>query len=191
MGDAFFFRPHAGEIDHLPADAPVVVKGQHVERPDFSQLRFVRVEVERDAGDDVLVDLEDVELVDVFLDGLLGAVKQFLALHGVAREVVEEAHVALGGLADLLVVVRVDERADAFAGEYLVDKAVEGASVHDVDARHAGLDGAHSVNGLAVRELAELLGVLLKNGAEGVHGDVALDFTVDLKAGLRSEVDDL
>ena len=72
-------------------------------------MRLVGIEVERDAGDDVLVDLEDVELVDVFFDGLLGAVEQFLALHGVAREVVEEAHVALGGLADLLVIVRVNK----------------------------------------------------------------------------------
>ncbi|MEI2701507.1 MAG: hypothetical protein V9E83_03795 [Baekduia sp.] len=54
----------------------------HVERADLGEPGLVGVEDERDAGDDVLVDLEDVELVDVLLDGLLGAVEQLLALHG-------------------------------------------------------------------------------------------------------------
>jgi hypothetical protein len=41
----------------------------HVERADLGERRLARVEHERDAGDDVLVDLEDVELLDVLLDG--------------------------------------------------------------------------------------------------------------------------
>ena len=59
-----------------------MVKRQHVKRTNFSELGFVGVSIEGDAGDDVFVDFEDEELVDVFLDCLLGAVEQLLALYG-------------------------------------------------------------------------------------------------------------
>ena len=100
----------AGVLDHLLADAPVVVEGHDVERADLGQLGLVRIEVERDAGDDVLVDLEDEELVDVLLDRLLRAVDELLAPDGVAGQVVDQPDVPLRRLADLLVVVAVDER---------------------------------------------------------------------------------
>src|SRR5690606_41471415 len=58
-------------------------------------------------------------------------------------------------LADLLIVVAVDERADALVGEDFVDEAVEDAAVHHVDARHAFFDCAHGVDGLAADGLGD------------------------------------
>ena len=89
-------------------------------------------------------------------------------------------------LADLLVVVAVDERADALVGENLVEQAVEDPAVEDVDARRAGLDGLDGVRGLAAHGLGDALGLVLEDLAEGVDGDFAPDLAVDLEAAVRA-----
>src|SRR5690606_569982 len=94
-------------------------------------------------------------------------------------------------LADLLIVVAVDERADALVGEDFVDEAVEDAAVHHVDARHAFFDGAHGVDGLAAAGLGDGVGAVAQDEPERVHGDVAPDLAVDHETGVGREVDDL
>ena len=167
-----------------------MVERQHVKRTDLGELGFPRIGVEGDAGDDVLVDFEDEELVDVFLDGLLGAVEQLLALHGGAGEVVDKADVALGGLADLLVIVAVDERADALVGKNFVEQAVEDAAVDDVDARGAVLDGLDGVLGFGAHGFGDVLGVGLEQFLQRRDSNLAADVAVDLEAGVRGEIDD-
>jgi len=126
----------------------------------------------------------------IFSDGLLRAVQELFALHGGAGRVVDEAHVALGRFADLLIVVAVDEGAHALVGD-LVEQAVEDAAVDDMHAWRAGLDGFDGVRRLAADRLGDMVGFGVENLGQSLDGDFAPDLTVDLKTGMRGEVDDL
>ena len=57
--------------------------------------------------------------------------------------------VALSGLSDLLIVVAVNEGANAFIGEDLVEEAIENPAVKNVNTRRSGLDRLHGVGRLA------------------------------------------
>ena len=81
------------------------------------------------------------------------------------------AHVAAAGAADLLVLVGVDEGADAFVGEDLGQQPLVDVAVDDVDARHAGLAGGGRVAGL--RELAGVHRPLLERVGELGHRELA------------------
>ena len=104
--------------------------------------------VQGDAGDRVLVDLEDVIVAELLLDGRAGALDQFLAFDGALGEVEDAADILLERAADLLEFVAVDERADAFVGEDLGEQPLLDGAVDDMDARHAGLAGGGGVDGL-------------------------------------------
>ena len=85
--------------------------------------------VQRDAGDDVLVDFEDVELFDIFLDRRLGPIEQLFPFHGLPREIIDGPDVPLGGLADLLIFVAVNEGADAFVRENFIQQTIKQATI--------------------------------------------------------------
>ena len=60
------------ELDQLPPDALVFMRGVDVETGQFA-LVLLRVNVQRDTGDRVLVDFENVVIADLFLDAGAGA----------------------------------------------------------------------------------------------------------------------
>ena len=60
----------------------------------------------------------------MLLDGGAGALDQFLGFDGALGEVEDAADVLLHGAADLLVLVGVDQGADAFVGEHLGEQAL-------------------------------------------------------------------
>ena len=92
------------ELDQLAADALVFVRRADVEAGQLA-LAVLGIDVQGDAGDRVLVDLEDVIVAELLLDGRAGALDQFLAFHGALGEVEDAADVLLQRAADLLVFV--------------------------------------------------------------------------------------
>ena len=72
-------------------------------------LVVLRPSMEGDTGDRVLVDLEDVIVAELLLDGRAGAPDQFLAFHGALGEVEDAADILLERAADLLEFIAVDE----------------------------------------------------------------------------------
>ena len=64
--------------------------------------------------------------------------QQFVGLDAALDQAADGPDVLLLGLADRLVLVGVDQRADALVGEDLGEQALLHGAVDDVDARHAG-----------------------------------------------------
>ena len=133
-------------------------------------LPLLREDVEGDAGHRVAVELEDVVVVELALDGRPGAGEQLVALHRGLDELLDAPHVAPSGAADLPVLVRVDQGADALVREDLGQQPLVDASVDHVHPGHPELAGGHRVLGL--RHLAAVDRVVLEALDEpGVEGD--------------------
>ena len=74
-------RQCLGKLRQLRADAALFVGGVDLQAGQLGLL-FFGVRLQRDDADDVIVDLEDEMLVDLFFDEAAGALEQLLALNG-------------------------------------------------------------------------------------------------------------
>ena len=154
-------------------------------------MRLVGEQGQGHARNQVLVDLEDEKLIDVLFDGLLGAVDEFLAFDRMAREIVDQAHVAPGRLANLLVIVAVDQGSHSLVGEDLVQQAVEHPAIEQVDPRGPGLDRLDGMGGLAPAFFRDCLGAFLERLPERFDRHLAAQFAAEVQTRQRREVDDL
>ena len=109
----------------------------------------------------ILVDLEDEVVAQALLDHRPGALHQLVGLDGLLGQQLNGPHVLLLGGPDLLVLVRVNQRADAVVGEHLGQQAFVQRAVDDVDARHAGVAGGGGVLRLGEHLRRETRAVLL------------------------------
>jgi hypothetical protein len=89
--------------------------------------------------------LEDRVVGELLLDRGARAGRELVFLDGALDQLLDRPHVAASRAADLLVVVGVDQRADALVREDLGEQPVVHAAVDHVHARHAGLAGGHGV----------------------------------------------
>ena len=81
---------------------------------------MIRIYVQGNTRDDVLVDFEYEETLDVFFDGREVSMEKFLSFDRTANQTVHEARVGVRGGSNLLVVVAVNKGAHAVARKYLI-----------------------------------------------------------------------
>ena len=98
--------------------------------------------MQRDAGDRVLVDLEDEVVAEVLLDRAAGALHELVGFGPLLGQQLDRAHVLLLGRADLLVLVRVNQRAEALVRKHFGEQPLVQRAVDDVNALHAALPAA-------------------------------------------------
>ncbi len=132
-----FPRPVFDELNQLAANALVFVRGIDVEGREFPFAVF-GVSVQGHARHRVLINLEDEIVPERFFDDRSGALDQLIGLRALLRQQLEGAHVLFLGRTDVLILVGVNQRADAFVGKNFREQALVHASVDDVDALHAG-----------------------------------------------------
>jgi membrane protease YdiL (CAAX protease family) len=163
-GDAF------GVLDEFVAVAAAFVGLFDVEAGDFGSV-VVRMRVEGNTADDVVIDRHDVVIGEFFDDVLVGAGDEFGAADGAADHAEKFRDVLFAERADEAIGVGVDHGADAFVGEEFVDENALFAAVEDVDPRDAaaaGFGGGEEEGGAGgVGALGEGVGV---RGADGVGG---------------------
>ena len=124
------------------------------------------IEVQCHAGDRVPVDLEDVEVADVFLDAHAGASDQLLGLDRLLRQHLNGTDVLFHCPTDLLIFVGINQGADTFVGKYLGKQTFIHASVDDVDALHSGMTGGGGVNRLGKHLRQDFLFLVRQNRVE-------------------------
>ncbi len=107
--------------------------------------------MQRHAGDRVFINLENEIVAQSFFEAGAGAFDQLIHLDAFLRQDLDRAYVLFLRRANLLILVGVDERADAFVGKNFREQAFVHAPVDDVDALHAGAAGNRGVLGFGNR----------------------------------------
>src|ERR1039458_9105940 len=173
-------------MDELAADALVFVRRADVEAGELA-LAVLHISVQGDASDRVLVDLKDVIIAELLLDGRAGALDQLLAFHGALGEVEDAAAILLERAANLLEFVAVDERADAFVGEDLGEQPFLNGAIDDVNARHASLAGGRGVDGLGEHVRLHVVLLQREHRFQVRDGHLADDMVADADAIVRGD----
>ena len=144
-----------------------------------------------DARDGVLVDLEDEVVAEALFDHALGALHQLVGLDALLGQQLDGADVLLLRRPDVLVLVRVDQRAQAVVGEHLAQQAFVQRAVDDVHARNAGVARGGRVLRLRQHLGREAGGVLLDELVQLRHQHLADDLAAVDQAILRRDEDQL
>lgn len=106
---------------------------------------FFRVKVKGDTADEIAIEFEDPIFVEVGEDIGFGAFDEFLAIDGLADEHHEGAGIFFEDATDLLILVGVDHRADAFVAEDFAEESFVLASVEEMNASDTVAAGAACV----------------------------------------------
>ena len=101
--------------------------------------------MQRHARDRIFINLEEVIIAQAFLDARPGALDQFIRFDRRLGQQLNRPDILFLRGPDLLVFVRVNERADAVVGKYFREQALVHPAIDDVNARNAGLAGGGGV----------------------------------------------
>ena len=129
----------AGELDHLSADAFVLVEGLHIDTTDFGYVTAI-VDLKVDASHDAAVNFVDKIVSNRSFDGFLRTLTQALRADAVLCDIVNRMGICSDGAANGLVVVAVNHCSDANLVKNFVKQCPEEASVKNVRAGRASFD---------------------------------------------------
>ena len=129
----------AGELDHLSADAFVLVEGLHVDTTDFGYVAAI-VDLKVDASDNAAVNFVDKIVGNCSFDGLLRALTQALRTDAVLCDVINRMGIRSDGATNGLVVVAVNHCSNANLVKNFVKQCAEEASVENVRAGRTSID---------------------------------------------------
>ena len=175
-----------GALRQFRTDAAMSVGFVYVETGEFRFL-LVKERVQCDDADDVVIDLQDVIVADVFLNVGTGAFEELVAGDGRFDQSHDVTDIAPSGGTDGFVFIGVDEGADAFVGENFGEDSFVYFAADYVNARDAVLTGAVGVDGLREHFGAEFIGAGLEDAVECGEGKLAEEFSVNLDAVMRTD----
>ena len=174
------------ELDQLPPDALIFVRRADVKARQLALLLF-GINVQRHARDRIFINLKKVIIAQAFLDARLAALDQFVRLDRRLGQHLDGPDVLFLRRPDLLVFVRVNERADAVIGKDFREQAFVHLAVDDVDARNSSQAGERGVLRFRERFRRKPGDILLQQLLQIRHEHLANELPVVTQAILRGD----
>ena len=145
------------------ANALIAVRGIYEQMGQFTDA-LLRVRMQGDTGNGVVVDLEQEIIFQHFFNGFFAAGYQPLFGHGFTGKPVDAGGIFLFRRTDLTVLVGIHQRAYAFIGEYFSQKAFSDEAIDQMYTWHSGGTGFSGVSGFGAMIFGNAIGLIGESG---------------------------